>query len=35
MLKDGTILEGSLPFDYSAKRQCWKGMHGLDWHLQR
>jgi hypothetical protein len=34
-LKDGTILEGNLPFDYNAKRQCWKGMHGLDWHLQR
>ncbi|MHC4476827.1 MAG: hypothetical protein ACYTEL_14365 [Planctomycetota bacterium] len=34
-LKDGAILEGSLPFDYDAKQRSWMGMHGLDWHLKR
>ncbi|MBN2181459.1 MAG: hypothetical protein JW715_06065 [Sedimentisphaerales bacterium] len=34
-LKDGRILEGELPFNYSAdgKGGHWHGMEGIDWHL--
>jgi hypothetical protein len=34
VLKDGTILEGTLPFAYHVKQQCWRGELGVDWHLQ-
>jgi hypothetical protein len=33
-LKDGTILEGNLPFDYNPQLQVWYGVEGIDWHLQ-
>jgi uncharacterized iron-regulated protein len=31
--KDGSTLQGVLPFDYSAKSDEWMGYNGLDWHL--
>ncbi len=34
ILKDGTILEGVLPFLYDAKNKRWYGTEGIDWHLQ-
>ena len=33
-LKDGTILEGVLPFQYDAGNKHWYGVEGIDWHLQ-
>jgi hypothetical protein len=33
-LKDGTILEGVLPFQYDARNKHWYGVEGIDWHLQ-
>ena len=33
-LKDGTILEGVLPFQYDPKNKSWFGTEGIDWHLQ-
>lgn len=32
-LKDGTVLEGILPFYYSARSGSWSGDRGLDWHM--
>jgi hypothetical protein len=32
-LRNGTVLEGSLPFVYSPFTQRWQGQYGLDWHL--
>jgi hypothetical protein len=33
-LKDSTILEGVLPFQYDARNKNWYGVEGIDWHLQ-
>jgi uncharacterized iron-regulated protein len=33
-LKDGTKLEGTLPFQYNSKRHQWGGVEGIDWHLR-
>ena len=33
-LKDGTILEGILPFGYNVRNKGWYGIEGIDWHLQ-
>ena len=35
-LKDGTLLEGNLPFEYMVDegRPRWHGVGGIDWHLQ-
>ena len=33
-LKDGTVLEGKLPFYYSPGDGVWNGMWGLDWHIK-
>ncbi len=33
-LKDGTILDGVLPFQYDARGKYWYGVEGIDWHLQ-
>jgi beta-lactamase regulating signal transducer with metallopeptidase domain len=33
-LKDGSVLEGILPFDYSVRSGEWMGYTGLDWHMQ-
>ena len=33
-LKDGKILEGTLPFYYDAQQKDWYGVEGIDWHLQ-
>jgi hypothetical protein len=33
VLKDGTVLEGVLPFSYSARSGSWSADRGLDWHL--
>jgi hypothetical protein len=33
-LKDGTILEGDLPFRYDPMLEEWEGIAGLDWHLK-
>ena len=33
-LKDGTVLEGKLPFFYSPEDGVWNGMEGLDWHIK-
>jgi hypothetical protein len=33
-LKDGSALEGELPFDFNPATQCWHGQGGLDWHLR-
>jgi Carboxypeptidase regulatory-like domain len=32
-LRDGTVLKGTLLFDYNPDKTYWMGMHGLDWHL--
>jgi hypothetical protein len=32
-LKDGTVLEGVLPFYYNARSGSWSGDRGLDWHM--
>ncbi len=32
-LKDGSALEGTLPFDYVARSGEWMGYQGLDWHF--
>lgn len=34
-LKDGMVLKGNLPFEYSFDRDepHWHGLHGIDWHL--
>jgi hypothetical protein len=35
-LKDGTVLEGNLPFEYLVDegRPRWHGVEGIDWHLK-
>jgi hypothetical protein len=35
-LKDGTVLEGNLPFEYNfdGGKGHWHGIHGIDWHLR-
>jgi hypothetical protein len=35
-LKDGTVLEGTLPFEYNfdGNKGHWHGLEGVDWHLQ-
>ncbi len=36
-LKDGTVLEGNLPFEYElidGDKPHWHGIEGIDWHLQ-
>ena len=35
-LKDGTVLQGSLPFEFNFDGDIphWHGIHGIDWHLQ-
>jgi protocatechuate 3,4-dioxygenase beta subunit len=35
-LKDGTVLQGSLPFEFNFDGDTphWHGIHGIDWHLQ-
>ena len=35
-LKDGTVLEGNLPFEYNfdGGKGHWHGIHGIDWHLK-
>ena len=33
-LRDGTRLEGILPFQYDAGNEHWYGVEGIDWHLQ-
>jgi len=35
-LKDGTILEGNLPFEYNfdGGKGHWHGIHGIDWHIK-
>jgi len=33
-LRDGAVLEGDLPFQFSAQLGRWVGLFGLDWHLQ-
>ena len=35
-LKDGTLLEGNLPFEYNfdGNKGHWHGLEGVDWHLQ-
>ncbi len=35
-LKDGTVLEGNLPFEYNfdGDKGHWHGIHGIDWHLR-
>jgi len=34
-LKDGTVLEGNLPFEYNfdGGKGRWHGIHGIDWYL--
>jgi beta-lactamase regulating signal transducer with metallopeptidase domain len=32
--KDGLVLEGILPFDYSVRQGEWMGYTGLDWHMK-
>jgi hypothetical protein len=34
-LKDGTKLEGVLPFEWDPNDGKWQGVGGLDWHLQK
>ena len=34
-LKDGTVLEGILPFQYNSINKHWYGVEGIDWHLQK
>ncbi|HUW19580.1 MAG TPA: hypothetical protein VMW16_09780 [Sedimentisphaerales bacterium] len=35
-LKDGTVLQGNLPFEFNFDGDIphWHGIHGIDWHLQ-
>jgi len=35
-LKDGTVLEGNLPFEYNfdGGKGHWHGIHGIDWHIK-
>ncbi len=35
-LKDGTLLQGDLPFEYNfdGNQGHWHGLEGVDWHLQ-
>jgi hypothetical protein len=35
-LKDETVLEGNLPFEYNfdGNQGHWHGLHGIDWHLR-
>ncbi|MHC4618228.1 MAG: carboxypeptidase-like regulatory domain-containing protein [Planctomycetota bacterium] len=35
-LKDGTVLQGNLPFEFNFDRDIphWHGIQGIDWHLQ-
>jgi len=35
-LKDGAVLQGSLPFEFNFDGDIphWHGIHGIDWHLQ-
>lgn len=35
-LKDGTVLEGNLPFEYNfdGGKGHWHGIQGIDWHLK-
>ena len=35
-LKDGTVLEGNLPFEYNfdGDKGHWHGIHGIDWHIK-
>ncbi len=33
VLKDGTTLQGNLPFVYDERQERWRGVGGLDWHL--
>jgi hypothetical protein len=35
-LRDGTVLEGNLPFEYNfdGGEGHWHGIHGIDWHLE-
>ncbi|GAG51114.1 unnamed protein product, partial [marine sediment metagenome] len=33
-LKDGEILKGDLPFRWRSDEREWRGVRGLDWHLQ-
>ncbi len=33
-LKDGAVLKGELPFEYSTSKDRWFGKHGIDWHLK-
>lgn len=33
--KDGTRLQGNLPFKWNAYAQMWGGVHGLDWHREK
>lgn len=35
VLKDGTTLEGVLPYEWSPNDGKWEGVGGLDWHLQK
>ena len=30
--KDGTVLQGNLPFEWDVRAQRWYGLEGLDWH---
>ncbi len=36
-LKDGTVLQGNLPFEYNfdGGKGHWHGLEGIDWHLQK
>jgi hypothetical protein len=35
-LKDGTVLQGNLPFEFNFDGDIphWHGIHGIDWHIQ-
>jgi protocatechuate 3,4-dioxygenase beta subunit len=35
-LKDGSVLEGNLPFEYNfdGGKGHWHGIHGIDWHIK-
>ncbi|MBN2132007.1 MAG: carboxypeptidase regulatory-like domain-containing protein [Sedimentisphaerales bacterium] len=37
VLKDGTVLEGCLPFEYNFDGDVghWHGLQGIDWHLEQ
>jgi hypothetical protein len=32
-LRDGAVLKGELPYDYTYESDSWWGREGLDWHL--